>query len=217
MILFDKVKKHYEGTETPVLSCFSEKIGDGEFVILRGESGSGKTTVIKLLTKEIEPDSGEITVGSRVLSKIRKNELASYRREIGVVFQDFRLFKEYTVYSNLELAVSLTGGNRKSAEEKITNVLTMMGIDHLHRRYPGELSGGEQQKVCLARAIINNPVVLLADEPTGNLDPASSSGIAGLLSLIHRQGITIILATHDRDMVGALSSEARIIELENGK
>ncbi len=217
MILFDKVSKSYGDGEPFVFRDFSLKIEDGEFIILKGESGSGKTTLIRLLTKETEPDSGEITVGSNVLSKIKRNAIPSYRREIGIVFQDFRLFNEYTVYGNLELALSLTGGDLKSAEKKITHVLTMLGIDHLHKRHPEELSGGERQKVCMARAIINNPVVLLADEPTGNLDPASSSGIAGLLSVIHGQGITVILATHDKEMTLALKEEARIIDLDRLK
>lgn len=214
MIIFDNVVKKYEGETAPVINGFSERIEDGEFLILTGESGSGKTTLIRLLMKEIEPDSGNITVGSYVLKDIKKKRIPEYRRDIGVVFQDFRLFSEYSVYGNLELTLSLTGGNRSSSEEKITNVLTMLGLDHLHRRYPKELSGGEQQKVCIARAIINNPKVLLADEPTGNLDPLSSAGIAKLFSIIHRQGITVVLATHDKELIEELKSEARIISLE---
>ncbi len=201
MIIFDRVSKKYEGEENPVFTDFSERIEDGEFIILKGESGIGKTTLIRLITKETEPDSGDITVGRYRLSEIKRNKIPEYRREIGVIFQDFRLFADYTVYGNLELTLSLTGCERKSAEDKITHVLTMMGIDHLHKRYPRELSGGEQQKVCMARAIINNPMVLLADEPTGNLDPSSSAEIAELLSIIHRQGITVIMATHDLSLI----------------
>ena len=217
MIIFDRVSKKYEGEDTPVFTDFSERIEDGEFIILKGESGIGKTTLIRLITKETEADSGEITVGRYRLSEIKKNKIPEYRREIGVIFQDFRLFTDYTVYGNLELTLSLTGCDRRSAEEKITHVLTMMGIDHLHKRYPNELSGGEQQKVCMARAIINNPMVVLADEPTGNLDPASSAEIAELLSIIHRQGITVIMATHDISTVEALGDTVRVISLDKRK
>ena len=217
MIIFDRVSKKYEGEDTPVFTDFSERIEDGEFIVLKGESGIGKTTLISLITKETEADSGEITVGRYRLSEIKKNKIPEYRREIGVIFQDFRLFTDYTVYGNLELTLSLTGCDRRSAEEKITHVLTMMGIDHLHKRYPNELSGGEQQKVCMARAIINNPMVVLADEPTGNLDPASSAEIAELLSIIHRQGITVIMATHDISTVEALGDTVRVISLDKRK
>ncbi|MCR5025402.1 MAG: ATP-binding cassette domain-containing protein [Lachnospiraceae bacterium] len=217
MIFFDRVSKKYEGEENPVFTDFSERIEDGEFIILKGESGIGKTTLIRLITKETEPDSGDITVGRYRLSEIKRNKIPEYRREIGVIFQDFRLFADYTVYGNLELTLSLTGCDRKSAEDKITHVLTMMGIDHLHKRYPRELSGGEQQKVCMARAIINNPMVLLADEPTGNLDPSSSAEIAELLSIIHRHGITVIMATHDTSTVKALGDTVRVISLDKRK
>lgn len=217
MIIFDRVSKQYEGEASPVFKEFSERIEDGEFIVLQGKSGMGKTTLIRLITKETEPDSGEITVGRYRLSDIKRNRIPEYRREIGVIFQDFRLFGDYTVYGNLELTLSLTGCDRRSAEEKITHVLTMMGIDHLHKRYPKELSGGEQQKVCMARAIINNPMVVLADEPTGNLDPASSAEIAELLSIIHRQGITVIMATHDMTTVKALKDKVRVISLDNRK
>ncbi len=214
MIVFDNVVKSYENAPFPVLNGFTERIEDGELLILSGESGSGKTTLIRLLMKEIEPDSGTISVGTYALPEIKRKGIPEYRRDIGVVFQDFRLFDEYTVYGNLELTLSLTGGNRSSSEEKITHVLTMLGLDHLHRRYPKELSGGEKQKVCIARAIINNPKVLLADEPTGNLDPVSSSGIAKLISIIHHQGITVVLATHDKDLINELKSEGRILSLD---
>ena len=198
MIKINGLKKQYRDSELPVFDGFNEEIKDGEMIFLTGESGSGKTTLIRILLKEIEPDEGEILVGRYRLSDISRSKIPYYRREIGVVFQDFRLFEDKTVYGNLELVLSMTGGVRgKDAEKKITGVLTMLGIDRLHKRYPRELSGGEKQKVCMARAIINNPIVLLADEPTANLDPDSSEEIMKLLSIIHRQGITVILATHD--------------------
>ena len=214
MIIFDRVSKKYDGEEKPVFTDLDLRIEDGEFVALMGRSGSGKTTLIRLLTKETEPSSGSITVDRYVLSDIKKSAIPSYRREIGVIFQDFRLFNEYTVYGNLELTLSLTGGNTGNAEEKIINVLTMMGIDHLHKRYPKELSGGEQQKVCMARAIINNPNVVLADEPTGNLDPGSSAEIAELLSIINSQGVTVVMATHDKDALRSFEDRIRIINLD---
>lgn len=214
MVEFRKVNKTYDVNEGPVFEDFSTRIEDGEFILVTGKSGSGKSTLIKLLLKETEPDSGEIEVGSRLLSKITQTEIPQYRRGLGVVFQDFRLFDDYNVYGNLEFVYSLSGGSRKDAESRIISVLRLMGIDHLHRRYPRELSGGEKQKVCMARAIINSPSMLLADEPTGNLDPASSAEIFRLMELIHRQGTTVIMATHDLATADRLSTTGRQIDLD---
>ncbi|MBO6241277.1 MAG: ATP-binding cassette domain-containing protein [Butyrivibrio sp.] len=215
MIRFYNITKRYM-TEDGMITVhrdFSEQIEDGEFVVVTGESGSGKTTLLKLLLKEIEPDGGEIIVDGQRLSSITKAQIPYYRRGIGVVFQDFRLIPDLCVYDNLYTTIIATGGAGKDAVRKITNILTMLGIDHLHKRFPRQMSGGEQQKVCLARAIINNPKVLLVDEPTGNLDPASSIEINRLLKVINNQGTTVVMATHDQLSMGG--SGVRRINLDS--
>ncbi len=214
MISFSHVTKEYESEDGKVLvyEDFSEEIEKGEFVVLTGESGSGKTTLIKMLLKETEPDKGTILVDGKDISRIEHKDIPFYRRSIGVLFQDFRLIQEFSVYDNLMAAILATGGSGKDAEQKIVNVLTMLGIDSLHKRYPKQMSGGEQQKVCLARAIINNPGILLVDEPTGNLDPTSSAEIMRLLDVVNGQGITIVMATHD--ISAAESPGRRRIDLD---
>ena len=201
MISFDHVYKEYVTKEkvTRVYSDFSEQIEDGEFVVLTGESGSGKTTLIKILLKEVEPTKGSVIVDGKDITRMKRSQIPYYRRSLGVLFQDFRLVQNESVYDNLYSSIIATGGSPKEAEAKIINVLTMLGIDHLHKRYPKELSGGEQQKVCLARAIINNPGILLVDEPTGNLDPDASKEINRLLDVVNATGVTIVMATHDLD------------------
>ncbi|MCR5155856.1 MAG: ATP-binding cassette domain-containing protein [Butyrivibrio sp.] len=215
MILFSHVTKSYETEDgkTLVYRDFSEEIADGEFVVLTGASGSGKTTLIRMLLKEVEPDSGTITVDGKDIGKITQRDIPFYRRGIGVIFQDFKLIQNKSVYDNLVLAILATGGSYAGVEKKIVNVLTMLGIDNLHKRFPRELSGGEQQKVCLARAIINNPKILLVDEPTGNLDPTSSIEINRLLDVVNAQGITVVMASHDIE--AALSEGRRRIDLDN--
>ncbi len=217
MITFNHVSKEYitKDNVSKVYEDFNEEIADGEFVVLTGESGSGKTTLIKMLLKETEPQSGSIIVDGQDISKLQRRQIPYYRRGIGVLFQDFRLIQNESVYDNLVNAILATGGSMKDAEKKIVNVLTMLGIDYLHKRYPREISGGEQQKVCLARAIINNPKLLLVDEPTGNLDPDASEEINRLLEVIHNQGITIVMATHDQD--AATRKGRRHIDLDNLK
>lgn len=199
MISFNHVYKEYVTKEkvNRVYSDFSEQIEDGEFVVLTGESGSGKTTLIKMLLKEVEPTEGSVIVDGKDITKLKRSQIPFYRRSLGVLFQDFRLVQTETVYDNLYSSILATGGSPREAEAKIINVLTMLGIDHLHKRYPRELSGGEQQKVCLARAIINNPAILLVDEPTGNLDPDASREINRLLDVVNAQGVTVVMATHD--------------------
>lgn len=217
MISFSNVCKEYitENGNVNVYRNFSEVIQDGEFVVLTGESGSGKTTLLKMLLKETEPDHGTILVDGEDLSKIKRKNIPYYRRKIGVVFQDFRLIQELSVYDNLVTTILATGGSAKEADKKIVDVLTMLGIDSLHKRLPKEMSGGQQQKVCLARAIINNPKYLLVDEPTGNLDPTSSAEIIRLLDIIHDQGITVIMATHDMSVLSV--SDKRRISLDEYK
>ncbi len=214
MISFSHVTKAFE-TEDGTYSVyrdFNEEIQDGEFVVLTGESGCGKTTLIKMLLKETEPDSGKIIVDGTDISEIPRGRIPFYRRNIGVVFQDFKLIQSESVYDNLVSAILATGGTGKEAEKKIINVLTMLGIDRLHKRFPREMSGGEQQKICLARAIINNPKILLLDEPTGNLDPMYSAEINRLLDVINGQGVTVVMASHDLSM--ALREGRRRINLD---
>ncbi len=214
MIDLVDIHKTYDETEGPVFDGFSAHIERGEFILVVGKSGSGKSTLIKMLLKEVEPDSGKIIVDGNDLSKITRNQIPVYRRGIGVVFQDFRLFDDYTVYGNLELVLSITGGSMKDSEQRITNILKLMGVDRLYKRYPKELSGGEKQKVCMARALINSPSVLLADEPTGNLDPSSSAEIFKLLELAHRHGTTVVMATHDLATADRLSTTCRRVDLD---
>ena len=215
MITLSHINHSYE-TEEGKLEVFNDLnalIEDDEFIFLTGKSGSGKTTLLKMLLNEITPDSGDITVDGVNLRSLARRKKPYYRRSIGVLFQDFRLIPDVSVYDNLYAAILATGGSARDAEKKITYVLSMLGIDHLHKRHPQEISGGEKQKVCLARAVINHPKILLVDEPTGNLDPASSAEIMRLLDIIHRQKITIIMATHDQSVIE--NTDRRIIDLDN--
>ncbi len=214
MISFEHISKTYDPAMGPVFSDFNAVIDDGEFVLITGKSGSGKSTLLKLILKEIEPDFGRVVVNKQSLSDIKRSGIPAYRRNIGVVFQDFRLFDDCSIYANLDIAYSLMGGSTKDAESRIINIMKLVGIDHLHKRYPKELSGGEQQKVCLARALINQPYVLLADEPTGNLDPKSSMEIFKIMELAHRHGTTVIMATHDLNTASRLDITARTISLD---
>ncbi|MBO4898864.1 MAG: ATP-binding cassette domain-containing protein [Lachnospiraceae bacterium] len=214
MITFEHISHRYETDEgeTVVYKDFNEQIADGEFIVLTGRSGSGKTTLLKMILKEIEPDEGIIRIDDKSIRDIRRRDIPFYRRNIGVLFQDFKLIPDVNVYDNLYYAILATGGSGKDAEKKITHVLTMLGIDRFHKRFPREMSGGEQQKVCLARAVINHPKILLVDEPTGNLGPLDSADMVRLLDIIHAQGITVIMATHDISV--ADSPERRRINLD---
>ncbi len=217
MITLSHINHSYE-TEDGIIEVFNDlnaQIEDEEFVFLTGKSGSGKTTLIKMILSEITPLSGDIIVDGQSLRDLPRRKKPYYRRNIGVLFQDFKLIQEVSIYDNLLAAILATGGSVKDAENKISYVLSMLGIDHLHKRFPKELSGGEQQKVCLARAVINHPRILLVDEPTGNLDPTSSAEIMRLLDIIHRQKITIVMATHDQTVIN--NSDRRIINLDETK
>ena len=214
MIDISKLCFEYPDGDIPVFRDFSMHVEKGEFVLLTGESGSGKSTLLNLLLKELEPDFGRITVNGTDISTVTELMIPEYRRKLGVVFQNAKLFDDLTVYENLELVLQMTGTKKSDAEKRISSVLKMMCVDHLYKRYPKQLSGGEKQKVCMARALINYPLVILADEPTGNLDPAASLEIFRLMEVIHRQGTTIIMATHDYDTVNSQSFTHRIIKLE---
>ena len=203
MIEFKNVVKDY-GNDVLGADRLSVRIDQGEFVYVVGPSGAGKTTFIKLMYHEVGATSGEIRVNDYDVSSITNKEVPFLRRELGVVFQDFKLFEKKTVYGNIDIARIVAGGRKRDARIKIGSLLAMLGIQQLHKRYPSQLSGGEKQKVCLARAIVNHPTILLADEPTGNLDPRSSEEIMQLFGLIHRQGTTVIVATHDPESAEGL-------------
>lgn len=218
MIQFEEVTKWYEATNTLVFDRFSTVIQKGEFVLLTGESGVGKTTFIKLLLKETEVNSGRIRVLDQDISAMPQREIPYYRRKLGVVFQEFYLVQDETAYENVELARLIMGDRKKRNRTVITSLFSLLGITHLFKKYPRELSGGEQQKVCLARALVNYPSILLADEPTGNLSPGESRELMKLFDLVHRQGITVVVATHDKSSAEGLEYREIILEgdVENG-
>ena len=223
MIEFNNVSKIYNNN-VKALSDVSVKIDSGDFVFLVGPSGSGKSTFIKMLLKEIEPTMGNITVADKKLSEIKRNQIPYYRRKIGMVFQDFRLIPTLNVYENIVFPVELDGNvafamrvveaSQKEIRKRVPMVLSLVGLSHKYKMFPNELSGGEQQRVSLARAIVNNPSVLIADEPTGNLDPDTAKEIMELLEDINRSGTTIVMATHAKDIVDSMKK--RVIAIEKG-
>ena len=201
-------------TNVKALSDVSVKINSGDFVFLVGPSGSGKSTFIKMLLKEIEPTMGNITVADRNLSEIKRNQVPYYRRKIGMVFQDFRLIPTLNVYENVAFAMRVVEASQKEIRKRVPMVLSLVGLSHKYKMFPNELSGGEQQRVSLARAIVNNPSVLIADEPTGNLDPDTAKEIMELLEDINKSGTTIVMATHAKDIVDNMKK--RVIAIEKG-
>ena len=215
MITFTHVTKRYEGSSEHVFWDFNAEIKAGEFVLVTGESGVGKTTLIRLLLKDTELTSGNIYVSEQDIGRIGEKETPFYRRKLGVVFQEDYLLPERTVYQNVELARLVAGGRHKNNRAAISSLFMVLGMSHLYKRYPSQLSGGEKQKVCLARALVNYPSILLADEPTGNLSLEESKEIMRLFELAHRQGITVLVATHDKASVQGL--EYREIMLTGGK
>lgn len=207
----------YPDGDLPVFEDVSLHIERGEFVLVTGKSGSGKSTLIHLLMKELDGYTGSIMVDGTEVREIESKHVPVYRRKLGVVFQDAKLFNEYSVYGNLELVLSMTGLKKSQVDQRITSVLKLLGIERLYKRFPRELSGGETQKVCMARAIINYPLILLADEPTGNLDPAASEEIFRLLEIIHRQGTTVVMVTHDPDTADRIQTTHRMVSLDQMK
>ena len=195
----DVVKSYTEGNKA--LNGVSMQIEDGEFVFLVGHSGSGKSTIIKLITGELRPTSGSVHVNGYSLDRIRKREIPYMRRTVGVVFQDFRLIANKTVYDNVAFAMRVVGAKERESRERVPYVLNLVGLDTKSRRHPGELSGGEQQRLAIARALVNNPSTIIADEPTGNLDPARSLEIMSLLMEINNLGTTMLVVTHAKDLV----------------
>ena len=195
----DVVKSYTEGNKA--LNGVSMQIEDGEFVFLVGHSGSGKSTIIKLITGELRPTSGSVHVNGYSLDRIRKREIPYMRRTVGVVFQDFRLIANKTVYDNVAFAMRVVGAKEREIRERVPYVLNLVGLDTKSRRHPGELSGGEQQRLAIARALVNNPSTIIAAEPTGNLDPARSLEIMSLLMEINNLGTTMLVVTHAKDLV----------------
>lgn len=213
MIRLSDVVKEYE-SGTTALKGISLRIEDGEFVFLVGPSGSGKSTIIKLLTGEIVPTSGQIAVNGFSLTNIAERQIPLLRRSVGVIFQDFRLIEKKTVYENLGFAMRAVGSSPREIRKRIPYVLELVGLEEKTDRYPNELSGGEQQRVAIARALINNPSTIIADEPTGNLDPARSLEIMRLLERINHLGTTMVVVTHEKDLVNQFKK--RVVTLEQG-
>ena len=214
MIAFETVTKVYEPDVT-ALRDVSFVIEKGEFVFVVGASGSGKSTVVRLLLKELEPTRGRIIVGGRDLTRLRRSKVPLLRRNIGCVFQDFKLLPSRTAAENVAYALKVQGESNASIRRKVPEVLNLVGLSHKMNSLPDELSGGEQQRVSIARAFVNHPPLLVCDEPTGNLDPDTSVGIMQLLYRINRSGTTILMVTHDREMVDKM--RRRVIALEDGR
>src|SRR5215470_6456538 len=214
VVSFNNVEKRYTATDL-ALAGVSFDIYPGEFVFLVGQSGSGKSTTMKLLIKEAEPTAGEIRVAGRDLAKIPRARVPYYRRNLGVVFQDYKLLPNRTVYENVAYALQVTGGSRREIRDKVPDILRLTGLSTKLHNLPHQLSGGEQQRVSVARAFVNHPPLLIADEPTGNLDPETSIGIMQLLYRINQTGSTVLVATHDVAMVDKM--RRRVIELAEGK
>lgn len=214
MIVLDNVSMKYPAGVT-ALQDVNIKIGKGEFVFVVGRSGSGKTTLIKLLLRELVPTKGAIVVDGTDLTKIKRREIPKVRRKIGVVFQNFRLLKDLTVYENVAFAQRVIEAPAKQIRRQVPSMLTMVGLADKYKSFPKQLSGGEQQRVAIARALINEPPILIADEPTGNLDPQNSMEIMNILDEISKNGTTVVVVTHNQDIVNAM--QKRVITLKKGR
>ena len=213
MITMENVSKAYvEGI--PAIKNISLHIDRGEFVFIVGDSGSGKSTLIKLLLKELEPTSGKITVNGQNLGRLKRKQIPRYRRKIGVVFQDFRLLKDRNVYENIAFAQRVIMTPTRKIRSEVPKMLSLIGLAEKYKSFPKELSGGEQQRVALARALVNHPALLLADEPTGNLDPKNSWEIMKLLESINEKGTTVLVVTHNREIVDEMKK--RVITMKRG-
>jgi len=213
MIQFTNVVKTYQQGNN-ALNGATMQIEDGEFVFLIGPSGSGKSTIIKLITGELKPTSGTVHVNGYSLERIRKREIPYLRRTVGVVFQDFRLIDKMTVYDNVAFAMRVVGAKEKEIKERVPYVLELVGLESKMNRHPNEMSGGEQQRLAIARALVNNPSTIIADEPTGNLDPERSFEIMALLQEINNLGTTVLVVTHDQNLVEIFNK--RVIAIDDG-
>ena len=213
MIIFNDVVKSYS-VGTQALKGVNMQIDDGEFVFLVGPSGSGKSTIIKLISGELRPTSGSVHVNGYSLERIRKREVPYMRRTVGVVYQDFRLIDTMTVYENVAFAMRVIGAKNKEIRERVPYVLELVGLENKGHRYPNQISGGEQQRLAIARALVNNPSTIIADEPTGNLDPARAMEIMSLLQEINNLGTTVLVVTHAWDLVE--SFHKRVVAINDG-
>ncbi len=214
MIRFEHVSKQYKRSQHLALDDVNFTIEPGEFVFLVGSSGSGKSSMLRLMVREDKPTSGTVVVNGQDLSKLRNRKIPSFRRRLGIVFQDFRLLPNRNVFDNVAFGMEVIGKKRSEIRERVPEVLELVGLSGKEKNLPHELSGGEQQRVAVARAFVNNPSLLIADEPTGNLDPATSVGIMKLLDRINRTGTTVVMATHDVAIVDQMRK--RIIQLDHG-
>jgi len=215
VIRFDKVTKTYPGQKRPALHDVDLEVEKGEFVFLVGASGSGKSTFLRLVLRETRPSTGRVYVAGKEINKLSSWKVPKLRRQVGTVFQDFRLLPNKTVTENVAFALQVIGKSRHEINKLLPETLELVGLDGKGHRMPDELSGGEQQRVAIARAFVNRPMILIADEPTGNLDPATSVGIMKLLDRINRTDTTVVMATHDSTIVDQMRK--RVIELDDGK
>lgn len=216
MIIMEDVTKTYaSGSDVPALNGINLHIQEGEFVFIVGKSGSGKSTLIKLLLKELDPTSGKIYVNKKYLNKLTRKKLPYLRRDIGVVFQDFRLLPDRNIYENIAFAQKVVEGPTKKIKSNVLKMLSMVNLLDKYKSYPNELSGGEQQRVAIARALINRPSILLCDEPTGNLDPTNSNEIMKILDAVNKQGTTVLVVTHNMEIVQQMKK--RTITMSQGK
>lgn len=216
VIVLDHVSKSYDAnSDNRALNDISFSIKKGEFVFIVGPSGSGKSTMIRLIMDEVSPTAGKIYVAGKDLSKLKSRQICKYRRSIGIVFQDFRLLPDRNVYENVAFAQEVIGTPKRRIPKEVSKMLTLVGLSHKFKSKPTEMSGGEQQRVALARALVNNPMILLADEPTGNLDPQNSWEIMNLLEEVNKRGTTVVVVTHNREIVDSM--QKRVIMVQDGK
>ena len=215
MVQMKNVRKVYDSSNTVALDDVSLTVNEGEFVFLVGPSGSGKTTIMKLITGEVKPTSGSVIVNDFDMTKIKRRKLPKMRRTLGVVFQDYRLIENMNVYYNVAFAMRVVGAANSEIRNRVPYILELVGLEGREKRMPGELSGGEQQRVAIARALVNSPRMIVADEPTGNLDPVRSLELMLLLEKINEMGTTVVVVTHEKELVNALSK--RVITIDSGK
>lgn len=213
MITFENVTLRYDSSHT-ALEDINIHIDKGEFVFIVGPSGAGKSTFVKLMTHELVPEIGSVIVNGITINRLKRSKIPYYRRTLGIVFQDFRLLPNKTVFENIAFVLQVTGVRNSKINEKVNTVLDLVGLSGKSRELPSKLSGGEQQRVAIARALVNQPVLLIADEPTGNLDPVTAGGIMDLFSHINHMGTTVVMVTHNKDLVNAMHK--RVINIDHG-
>lgn len=215
MIFFDKVTKTYDKGKTLALSDVTLNVKKGEFISIVGQSGAGKSTILKLLIAEEKPTSGKVLVSGHDVATLTKNDLYILRRKVGMIFQDFRLLPKKTVYENIAFAMEVAGESDKDIHEDVPQILRLVGLEQKAKQFPDDLSGGEKQRVAIARALINRPDILIADEPTGNLDPLNTWDVIRLLLKINELGATVVLATHNREIINMINK--RVVSVDKGR